>query len=47
MKDKVNIYIKQIYGGSDIYECDADDYDERNLTFLTTPISNVKCKNKP
>ena len=46
MKDKVNIYIKQIYGGSDIYECDADDYDERNLTFLTTPISNVKCKNK-
>ena len=46
MKDKVNIYIKQIYGGSDLYECDADDYDERNFTFLTTPISNVKCKNK-
>ena len=46
MNPKINIYIKQIYGGSDLYECDADDYDERNLTFLTTPISNVKCKNK-
>ena len=46
MNPKINIYIKQIYGGSDLYECDADGYDERNLTFLITPISNVKCKNK-
>ena len=43
---KLNIYIKQIYGGSELYECNADDVDEKDLTFLTTPISNVKCKNK-
>ena len=43
---KLNLYIKQIYGGSELYECNADDVDEKDLTFLTTPISNVKCKNK-
>ena len=43
---KVNVYIKQIYGGSGLYECNADDVNEKDLTFLTTPISNAKCKNK-
>ena len=43
---KVNVYIKQIYGGSELYECNADDVNEKDLTFLTTPISNAKCKNK-
>ena len=43
---KLNFYIKQIYGGSELYECNADDVNEKDLTFLTTPISNVKCKNR-
>ena len=43
---KVNVYIKQIYGGSEIYECNADDVNENDFTFLTKPISNAKCKNK-
>ena len=42
---QVNIYIKQLYGGSDIYECEVD-ANQKDLTFLTTPISNMKCKNK-
>ena len=41
-----NIFIRQIYGGSELYECDASDYDIHDLQFLTTPISNAKCKNK-
>ena len=40
-----NIYIKQLYGGSELYECSASD-GQRDLTFLTTPISNKECKNK-
>ena len=43
---KFNIYIRQIYGGSELYECNADDFDQKNLIGLTTPISNIKCKNK-
>ena len=43
---KVNIFIRQLYGGSELYECDASDYDIHDLQFLTTPISNAKCKNK-
>ena len=42
---QINLFIKQLYGQSDLYECSAAD-DERNLNFLTTPISNEKCKNK-
>ena len=41
-----NIYIRQIFGGSEAYECNADDFNQKNLDFLTTPISNSKCKNK-
>ena len=43
---KVNAFIRQIYGGSELYECDASDYDIHDLQFLTTPISNVKWKIK-
>ena len=43
---KLNVYIKQIYGGTEIYECSADNIDQKDLTFLVTPISNVKCENK-
>ena len=43
---KLNIYIRQLYGGSELYECNADDFNERQLNPLMTPISNVKCKNK-
>jgi len=43
---KFNFYIRQLYGGSDLYECNADDFDEKNLISLTNPISNMKCKNK-
>jgi len=43
---KFNFYIRQLYGGSDLYECNADDFDEKNLISLTNPISNTNCKNK-
>jgi len=46
LKVKVNIYIRQLYGGSELYECNADDFNEKKLNPLTTPISNVKCKDK-
>ena len=41
----VRVYIKQLYGGSELYECSTTD-GQRDFTFLTTPISNAKCKNK-
>ena len=43
---KIDFYIRQIYGGSELYECNADDFDQKNLMILTSPISNIKCKNK-
>mgnify|MGYP006873028383 CR=1 FL=1 len=43
---KINFYINQIYGGSDIYECSAYNFDERDLSTLAYPISNMKCSNK-
>ena len=43
---KLNIFIRQLYGGSEIYECNADDFNQKILDNLMTPISNVKCKNK-
>ena len=46
MNLKLNFYIRQIYGGSELYECNADDFDQKNLISLTNPISNIKCKNK-
>ena len=46
LNTKINFFIRQLYGGSELYECDASGYDIYDLQFLTTPISNVKCKNK-
>ena len=43
---KLNFYFRQLYGWSDIYECDPDGVNLKNLTKLTKPISNIKCKNK-
>ena len=43
---KLNIYIRQLYGGSELYECNADDLNQKQLDNLMTPISNLKCKNK-
>ena len=43
-EENVNIYIDKIYGESDIYECSSDSIDIKNLSFLTTPITN--CTNK-
>ena len=43
---RLNIYIRQLYGGSEIYECNADDLNQKKLDFLLTPISNLKCKDK-
>ena len=40
----INIYIKKIYGETDIYECNADSIDRNDLSILTKPISS--CENK-
>ena len=42
----LNVYIKQLFGTSEIYECNADSVDINDLNILTTPISNSKCKDK-
>ena len=43
---KLNFYFRQIYGWTDVYECDKDDVSLDDLTKLTKPINNYKCKNK-
>ena len=43
---KLNIYIRQLYGGTELYECEADDVNVDNLEKITRPVSNYKCKNK-
>ena len=42
--NNINVYIKKIYGNTDIYECNSDSIDKNSLSFLTKPISI--CKNK-
>ena len=44
IKEKVNIYIKKLYGGTEFYECGADPIDKMDFSILTKPISS--CKNK-
>ena len=44
VENKLNIYIKKIYGASDIYECNADSIDKKDLSILTKPISDCKDK---
>ena len=41
---KINLYIRQIYGNTELYECSADSVDLNNLKFLTIPTP--ECKNK-
>ena len=43
-EENVNVYINKIYGETELYECSDDSIDFKNLSFLTTPITN--CKNK-
>ena len=43
---KINFYIRQLYGGTELYECAPDGVSINNLDKLTTPISNSKCKNR-
>ena len=43
---KLNFYFRQIYGWTDVYECDKDGVSLDDLTKLTKPINNYKCKNK-
>ena len=41
---KLNVYIKKIYGETELYECKGNSNDLKDLTFLTKPIS--KCEDK-
>ena len=42
-KGNINLYIKKYYGETELYEC-SESLDSKNISILTTPISN--CKNK-
>ena len=41
---KTNIHINKYYGETELYECNGDSIDLKNLTILTRPIS--KCEDK-
>ena len=43
---KLNLYIRRLYGWTDLYECDPDGVNLKDLSKLTKPLSNMKCKNK-
>ena len=43
-KEKINVYIKKLYGETELYECSTDSKQLKDFSILTTPISN--CKNK-
>ena len=44
MDNSMIIYIKKLYGETDIYECNADSINKNVLSIITKPINN--CKNK-
>ena len=44
IKEKLNIYIKKLYGPTELYECEADPIDKMDFSILTKPLSS--CKNK-
>ena len=44
IKEKIIIYIKKYYGGTELFECDVDLKEESDYSLLTKPISS--CKNK-
>ena len=41
---KINVYIKKFYGETEIYECNADSINFKDLSILTTPTTNCKDK---
>ena len=43
-KANSNIYIKNLYGETDFYECNAESIDKNDLSIITKSINN--CKNK-
>ena len=43
-EENANFYIDKIYGESQLYECSTDSVDIKNLSFLTTPITNCTDK---
>ena len=43
---KLNLYIRRLYGWTDLYECDPDGVNLKDLSKITKPLSNMKCKNK-
>ena len=44
LKTNITIYIKKYYGNSNLYECDTENIDINNLSYLTRPINT--CRNK-
>ena len=44
IKEKLNIYIKKLYGPTELYECEADTVEKMDFSILTKPLST--CKNK-
>ena len=44
LKKKLKLYVKKIYGSSDLYECEADPLEKFDFDILTRPLSS--CKNK-
>ena len=43
-RDNINLYIKQYYGETDLYECNIDLIKNNNLSILLNPI--LSCNNK-
>ena len=44
IKEKIIVYIKKFYGGTDLYECDFDIKEESDYSLITKPLP--PCKNK-
>ena len=45
LKVKLKLYIKKLYGSTELYECDADSLDKFDFSTLTKPLSSCKNKN--
>ena len=43
-EDKINLYINQFYGNTDLYECEDDLIKNKDLSILKNPILNCKGK---
>ena len=44
MNNEFNIYIKNIFGENELYQCKSDSFDINDLTYLTKPILNCEGK---